>query len=76
MAAIVATLLYLPACVVLGLSLGALGIPLDWAVTFGGSYGRTAGLLIWWLLAFFIACIYIACAFPWDERIMAWPKKR
>jgi len=76
MAGIVATLLYWPAGVALVLALGAFGVPLDSVVTFGGTFGRLAGLLVWWLLAFAVASVYIACVFPWEERILTWPKKK
>lgn len=76
LASIVATLLYFPAGIALALAFGAFGTPLDSLVTFGGSFGRLVGLLAWWLLAFAVACVYTACAFPWEERILAWPKKK
>jgi Zn-dependent protease len=76
MASIVATLLYWPAGVTLALVLGAFGVPLDTVVSFGGSFNRLVGLFAWWLLAFAIACVYIACAFPWEERVLKWPKKK
>jgi hypothetical protein len=76
MAGIVATLLYWPAGVALVLLLGVFGIPLESVVTFGGTCGRLAGLLAWWLLAFAIACVYIAFVFPWEERVLTWLKKK
>ncbi|HEY2336635.1 MAG TPA: hypothetical protein VGI18_04640 [Burkholderiales bacterium] len=76
MASIVATLLYWPAGVALVLVLSAFGIALDTVVTFGGSFSRLVGLFTWWLLSFAIACVYIACAFPWEERVLKWPKKK
>jgi hypothetical protein len=75
LAAIVATLLYLPTAVLLiGVS-HAFGISFDAFVTFGGALGPFLGLAAWWMLAFAAACIYALFAFPWDEKVLSWPKK-
>ena len=76
MAAIVATLLYVPAGLALLLLLALFGIPIDAVVTFGGFFNTLLGLFAWWLLAFAIACIYVACAFPWGDKVLAWPRKK
>ena len=76
MATVVATLVYLPAAVVLGLLLRVFGISPESVATFGGRLGLFAGLLGWWLLTFNAACIYAACTFPWENEIEAWPKKK
>lgn len=68
MAAIVATLLYPPVGIALGLLLGLFGVPLDAVVTFGGAVNTYAGMLAWWLVAFALALVYAAFAFPWDAR--------
>ena len=68
MAAIVATMLYPPVAIVLGLLLGLFGVPLDAVVTFGGATNTYAGMLAWWLVAFALALVYAAFAFPWDTR--------
>lgn len=67
MAAIVATLLYLPVGVVLALTLRLFGIPLEALATFGGTLNMALGLLLWWLLAFTGACAYAASVYPWME---------
>jgi hypothetical protein len=63
MAAIVATMLYPPVAIVLGLLLGLFGVPLDAVVTFGGAINTYAGVLAWWLVAFALALVYAAFAF-------------
>ena len=35
-----------------------------------------ACLLVRWLLTFGGACVYAVCAFPWDEKVLAWPGKK
>jgi hypothetical protein len=75
MAAIIATLLYLPVGVVLALALRLAGVRLESFVTFGGSLGTLSGLFVWWLLAFAGACVYAAWAFPWRDKVFAWPRK-
>jgi hypothetical protein len=67
MAAIVATMLYPPVAIVLGLLLGLFGVPLDAVVTFGGVINTYAGMLAWWLAAFALALVYAAFAFPWVQ---------
>ena len=76
MAAIVATLVYLPAGLVLPLLLGLFGISIDAVVTFGGFFNFLLGMLVWWLVVFAVACIYTACVFPWGDEVLAWPRKR
>jgi hypothetical protein len=67
MAAIVATLLYLPVGVVLALTLPLFGISLEALATFGGTLNMAFGLLLWWLLAFTGAGAYAASVYPWTE---------
>jgi hypothetical protein len=76
MAAIVATLVYLPAGLVLPLLLELFGISIDAVVTFGGFFNFLPGMLVWWLVVFAVACIYTACVFPWGDEVLAWPRKR
>ena len=68
MAAIVATLLYCPAGLVLALLLALFGVSFQAALTFGGSLNTFAGLAAWWLLAFVAACVYSVWSFPWDTE--------
>jgi hypothetical protein len=76
MGAIVATLLYLPAGIALALAFGLFGVPLEAVITFNGAFDIAWGLCAWWLAVFALACIYAACAFPWEAKAMGWPKKR
>lgn len=75
MAAVVATLFYAPAAVACALLVRMLGASPEAVATFGGRLGLFAGLLVWWLLAFIAACIYAACAFPWESNISKRPSK-
>ncbi len=74
-AAIIASLVYLPAAAGLALLSRVLGISLQGFATFGGVLSPFVGLLAWWLVAFAGACAYAFIAFPWKEKVLAWPKK-
>ena len=76
MAAIVATLIYFPLVLVLGLALRAAGFELAPLATFGGAFSPVAGLALWWLIVFAGAFVYAACMFPWGDKVLEWPKKR
>jgi hypothetical protein len=76
MSAIVATLFYWPAGIAAALVLAVLGIPFTTVATFGGAFNTFVGLIAWWLLAFAGACAYAACAFPWGDKVLAWPRKK
>jgi hypothetical protein len=68
MAAIVATLLFLPVGALLAfLCFGLLGISLHAFVTFGGTLSVFQGLLAWWILDFVPALAYAAYALPWEQ---------
>lgn len=73
MAAIVATLVYLPLGVLVALALRLSGVPFDAMLTFGGELHAALGLLVWWLFAFAGACGYAAWVFPWGDRVFSWP---
>jgi Na+/H+-dicarboxylate symporter len=73
MAAIVATMSYLPLGVVLALALRWAGMPLDVLLTLGGTVHAVLGLLLGWLLVFAGACGYAAWLFPWGDKIFGWP---
>ena len=75
-AAIVATLVYLPFGVLLVLVPRLFGIPYDTLLTFGGALNVGVGLLAWWLCALAGACGYVAWAFPWREEAGAWPVRK
>lgn len=72
MAAIVATLVYLPAGVLTALIFRLLGIPFVVWLTFGGALHAAIGLLAWWLLIFVSACGYAAWVFPWGDKALTW----
>lgn len=67
MAAMVATVLYVPLEIALALFLGVFGVPLGALVSFGGALNPYAGVLTWWLLAFALALAHAAVALPWAE---------
>ena len=69
MAAIVATLLWLPVGAVLAwLCFGVLGISAHAFVTFGGALNQFQGLLAWWALGFLVALVYAASLLPWGRK--------
>jgi hypothetical protein len=35
-----------------------------------------SGLFAWWLLTFGGASVYAFCAFPWKDKVLAWPRKK
>lgn len=76
MAAIVATLVYLPLGIVVALILRLSGVPFDALLTFGGALHEVSGLLLWWAIAFAGAFGYAAWMFPWGDKVFAWPSKR
>lgn len=67
MAAIVATLVYWPACLALALLFKLLDRSPVMLVTFGGALNTFFGLLAWWLITFALALAYAAWAYPWDS---------
>jgi len=75
MAAIVATLFYIPLALLAALVSYVLAVPLGALMTFGGTFDTFFGLVAWWLVAFAGACVYAAFAFPWKEKVLAWPRK-
>jgi hypothetical protein len=70
MSAVVATLMYLPVGIAVAMVFGLFGFSLESVVTFGGALNIYSGLFAWWLLVFGGACIYAACAFPWEEKVL------
>ena len=75
MAAIGATLLYVPLGASAAFVASLCGVPIGAVVTFGGLLGTVPGLLAWWLLAFAGACACTVCLFPWKEKVLEWPGK-
>ncbi|MGE5641321.1 MAG: hypothetical protein ACM30H_14620 [Clostridia bacterium] len=76
MAGIVATLLFFPVAMALAFGLRLAGIAVEPLATFGGALGALAGALVWWLIFFAGALVYVACLFPWGDQVLAWPKKK
>ena len=76
MAAIVATLAYFPVGIAMVLLLKMFGISFEAVVTFGGTFNTLLGLFAWWLLAFVGSYVYAICAFPWGDKVLAWPRKK
>ena len=76
MAAIVATLAYVPLGFIAWLTMRAFSVSFTAFVTFGAAFAPLIGLLLWWLLLFVGACIYAACLFPWGDEVLGWPRKK
>jgi hypothetical protein len=76
MAAVVATILYVPFGLIVALAGRLAGVTLAGVVTFGGALPAVVGLIAWWLVAFAGAMIYAAAFFPWKEKELAWPDKK
>jgi len=68
MAAILTTMLYVPAAVLLA-ALGLLaGVALSSFVSFGGALHPVAGLFAWWAIFYLPAAVYSGFIVPWDGR--------
>lgn len=74
--ALMATLVYFPAGLALASLLALFGLPLERVLTFDGAFSAFIGAFAWWLLAFGAACVHARFAFPWDEKVLAWPRKK
>lgn len=68
MAAIVTTMLCVPAGALLALLLFFFGISLHALVTLGGTLHPVLGLIVWWLFFLVPALVYSAWALPWIPR--------
>jgi hypothetical protein len=69
MSAIVASLLYWPAAIVVVALFGLFGVPAETLVTLGGRLGIFSGMLAWWGLLFLVVLPCAVCAFPWNVRL-------
>ena len=68
MAAILTTMLYVPAAALLAL-LGLLaGITLSSFVSFGGALHPVAGLFAWWAIFYLPSAVYSGFIVPWGGR--------
>ena len=73
MAAVVATLVYLPVCVALALALRVFGISFEAWITLGKLLHPAVGLVVWWLFVFLGSCAYAAWLYPWGDKVFGWP---
>ena len=64
MAAIVTTLLFVPAAALLAGLLFLFGISLQAFVTFDGALNEMQGVLAWWMVAFLPAAAYASYVLP------------
>jgi hypothetical protein len=67
MAAIVTTLLFVPAAVMLAALLFLFGGSLHAVATFGGALNAVQGTAAWWLIAFLPTLAYSTYVMPWDR---------
>lgn len=75
MAALVATIMYVPCTLPLAIAFRLAGVPFATFVTFGGVFNLLFGLVAWWVVVFAGACIYAVCLFPHDDKVLGWPKR-
>jgi len=75
MAAVVATLVYLPVGVAVALALRAFGVSFEAWLTLGQGLHPSLGLLVGWLFLFLGSCGYAAWLFPWSEEIFGGPAR-
>jgi len=75
MAVIVASILYVPLGFALALVLRVAGFAFEASATFGGAFNMFLGLAVWWLLFFAGSLVYALCFYPWDDKVLGWPKK-
>jgi hypothetical protein len=68
MAAVVATLAYLPLGGALVLLLWPFGVSLESVVSFDGAVHPALGLLIWWSISFVCSCAYAAWTYASADR--------
>jgi hypothetical protein len=66
LAAVVTTMLYVPACALLALLCFAVrDVSLAGFITFGGTYPAYVGALVWWVILFVPAFAYVTLLPPW-----------
>jgi len=70
MAAVVATLVYLPVGIAVALTLRAVGVSFEAWLTLGELLHPAQGLVVWWLFLFLGSCGYAAWLFPWSEEVV------
>ena len=67
MAAIVTTMLFLPAAALLAGLLFLVDVSVHEVLTFGGALNAGEGLLAWWTLCFVPAAAYASYVLPWGR---------
>ena len=67
MAAVVATLAYIPLCLLLAVVVPLFGFSFDALLTFGGALHTVLGLAAWWLIVFVAVFGYSAWLYPWES---------
>ena len=68
MAAIVTTMLFLPAAALLAGLFFLFGISLHAFATFNGALNAYLGVAAWWIIAFLPTLAYAAYVLPWEGR--------
>jgi hypothetical protein len=69
LAAIMASVLYWPAGMVIVLCSSLLGMPAESLLTLGGSLGIFSGMLAWWLVLFALVLPCALFMFPWNVKL-------
>jgi hypothetical protein len=67
MAAIVTTMLYVPAALLLGGVFLLAGVPIRSLATFGSTLHPVAGLFAWWAIFYVPIVVYTAVHVPWGR---------
>jgi hypothetical protein len=68
LAAIVTTMLFLPAAVLLAGLLFLVGVSLHAFATFNGVFNAYQGVAAWWMIAFLPTLAYSVYVMPWERR--------
>ena len=68
MAAILTTMLYVPAAALLAVLGLFVGVSLSSFVSFGGAFHPVAGLALWWAIFYLPSAVYSGFLVPWGGR--------
>ena len=68
LAAIVTTMLFVPAAAMLAALLFLVGVSLHAFATFDGVLNAYTGVAAWWMIAFLPTLAYSVYVMPWDRR--------
>ena len=69
LAAIVTTMLFLPAAVLLAGLFYLVGVSLHAFATFNGVLNAYQGVAVWWLIALLPTLAYSVYAMPWERKV-------